>query len=420
MKVSRKVGRSSHHNSTSISHKKKKKSNEKNSLGKSGKRSRGHKRMKTYKRVKIFHKGGTHKIEYVTDDIDYKKISWVPFFNDIKTGKFTVSISVSQEKKYAGRNTYTYTYSITIKLKMGNETMTLKIPINNLDDLKGTIKSSLFTSEQGEYTFNFPINHYFFDGIIEKSIRLLNECREEQKKLEEEEELIKRIKDIRKKLHDIMRGAYYLYQSRSYKSITDTLRMQNALMDYERFKTDQKTLAEKEKALIERSTQYNDVEKNNRKLLVDAVLNRILRTQSLLMITSHLFSEYNLHKNEVMKVIELLKKQDPKYDLTHFPPGAIRSEFLGFNNDPPYNLDDLLGFIEEKIPEIHDREEEQKGAVKNMIEQMKKIHSQQGANELKYDIIEDEVIGTGSNGVWGRNMGWSVRNLDVLFIEPWL
>jgi hypothetical protein len=57
MKVSRKVGRSSH-NSTSISHRKKKKSNEKNILGKSGKRSRGHKRMKTYKHVKIFHKGG--------------------------------------------------------------------------------------------------------------------------------------------------------------------------------------------------------------------------------------------------------------------------------------------------------------------------------------------------------------------------
>jgi phosphatidate phosphatase PAH1 len=213
-----------------------------------------------------------------------------------------------------------------------------------------------------------------------------------------------------------MERAYYLFQSRSYNSITDTLRMQNALTEYELFKTDQKTLAEEEKALIEASTKYTDIEKNNRKLLVDAVLNRILRTQSLLMITSHLFSEYNLHKNEVMDVIELLTKQDPNYNLRHFPPGAIRR---GFTNDPPYDLVYLLGFIEERIPKIQDKEEEQKGAVKNMIEQMKKIHSQRGANELNYDIIEDEVIGNGSNGVWGRYQWWSVKDLDVIFIEPW-
>jgi hypothetical protein len=54
-----------------------------------------------------------------------------------------------------------------------------------------------------------------------------------------------------------------------------------------------------------------------------------------------------------------------------------------------------------------------------MIEQMKKIHSQRGANELNYDIIEDEVIGNGSNGVWGRYQWWSVKDLDVIFIEPW-
>jgi len=422
MKVSRKIGRSSQ-NSTSISRRKKKKSNEKNSLGKSGKRSRGHKRVKTYKRVKIFHKGGAHEIKYDAGLLEYKKKSWFPFLNNKKTGNFTVSISVyTSWVVYSTRETIRY--NIEIKLKTRNETgnettMTLVLPIykyNDIDHLKDKIHFYLFKSDKDEYTFDFPSNGSFFDGIIAKSTDLLNKFKEEQKKLEEEEELIKRIKEIVKKLQKMQR-AFYLYQSRSYSRITDTLRMQNALMDYERFKTDQKTLAEEEKALIEHSTQYNYIEKNNRKLLVDAVLNRILRTQSLLMITSHLFSEYNLHKNEVMKVIELLKDQDPDYDLTHFPPNATQT---GFNNDPPYNLVYLLGFIEDKIPEIHDREEEQKGAVKNMIEQMKKIHSQQGANELNYGIIGEEQIGTGSNGVWGQDLWWSPHLRDILFIDSWI
>ena len=359
MKVSRKVGRSSQ-KSTSISRRKKKKSNEKNNLGKSGKRSRGHKRVKTYKRVKIFHKGGApHKTEY-TANLEYKKISRIPFFNNDKTGNFKVSISVSQEENYARRNTYTYTYSIEVTLQTGNETMTLKISINNytgnLDDLKRTIKSSVFISGKDKYTFNFPSNHSFFNGIIEKSTRLLNECREEQEKLDKEKELIKRIKEIRNKLPNMnVASVLVLNQSRSYKIITDTLHMMQASRmeyeEYESFKTDQKTLAEEEKALIERSTYYDDhhrvdhLEKDTRKLLVDAVLNRILRTQSLLIITSHLLSEYNLHKNEVMDVINLLQDQDPNYDLTHFPPGAISIKF----NDPPYDLLDLLGDIKNKI-----------------------------------------------------------------------
>ena len=83
MKVSRKVGRSSQ-KSTSISRRKKKKSNEKNNLGKSGKRSRGHKRVKTYKRVKIFHKGGAPpKIEY-TANLEYKKKVWFLFLIIVK------------------------------------------------------------------------------------------------------------------------------------------------------------------------------------------------------------------------------------------------------------------------------------------------------------------------------------------------
>jgi hypothetical protein len=411
MKVSRKVRRSSH-NSTSISHRKKKKR-------KSGKRSRGHKRMNTYKRVKIFHNGGAHKIEYDAGLVEYKKISRFSLFNKFNNNKnsnFKVSISVSPS--YSTREMMRYDINITLKTRneTGNETtMTLVLPINDIDDLKDKIHFYLFKSDKDEYTFDFPSNSSFFDGIIAKSTDLLNKFKEEQKKLEEEEKLIKRIKEITNKLHKMER-AYYLFQSRSYNSITDTLRMQNALTEYELFKTDQKTLAEEEKALIEASTKYTDIEKNNRKLLVDAVLNRILRTQSLLMITSHLFSEYNLHKNEVMDVIELLTKQDPNYNLRHFPPGAIRR---GFTNDPPYDLVYLLGFIEERIPKIQDKEEEQKGAVKNMIEQMKKIHSQRGANELNYDIIEDEVIGNGSNGVWGRYQWWSVKDLDVIFIEPW-
>jgi hypothetical protein len=423
MKFSRKIGRSSHHNSTSISRRKKKKSNEKNSLGKSGKRSRGHKRVKTYKRVKIFHKGGAHKIEteYDAGLVEYKKISRFSLFNKFnnnKTSKFKVSISVSTS--WVVRET-TMRYDIKITLKTRNETgnettMTLVLPIYKYDNIYNfKIHDYLFKSNKDEYTFDFPRNSSFFDEIIAKSNDLLNKFKEEQKKLEEEEKLIKRIKEITNKLH-MMERAYYLFQSHSYNSITYTLRMQNAVTEYELFKKDQKTLADKEKALIEASTKYTDIEKNNRKLLVDAVLNRILRTQSLLMITSHLFSEYNLHKNEVMDVIELLKEQDPNYNLRHFPPGAIRRSFT---NDPPYDLVHLLGFIEERIPKIQDKEEEQKGAVKNMIEQMTKIHSQRGANELKYDIIKDEVIGNGSNGVWGRYQWWSVKDLDVIFIEPW-
>lgn len=408
MKVSRKIGRSSQ-KSTSIYRRKKKKSNEKNNLGKSGKRSRGHKRVKTYKRVKIFHKGGAPpKIEY-TANLEYKKINRFPFFNNSKTGNFKVSISVSQSSRYTGRNTYTYAYIIAIKLETetGNETMTLVIPIGNLDDLKRTIESSEFTSGKDKYTFKFPSNHSFFEGIIEKSTRLLN-------KFKEEEELIKRIKEIINKL-DKMEQVFHLYQSRSYNSITHTLRMQNAFIDYESFKTDQTTLAEAKKVSIEGSTTLGNQEKNNRQLLVDAVLNRILRTQSLLMITSHLFSEYNLLKNEVTAVIELLTKQD--YNLRHFPPDAIKRNFL---NEPPYDLLYLLGFIEDEISKLHDREEEQKGAVKNMIKQMMKIDSERVESELDYKIIDEELIGTRmSNDEWVRDMGGSPHLRDVLFIEPW-
>ena len=423
MKVSRKIWRSSQ-KSTSIYRRKKKKSNEKNNLGKSGKRSRGHKRVKTYKRVKIFHKGGAPpKIEY-TANLEYKKKSLVPFFNNSKIGNFKVSISVSQSSRYTTRNTYTYAYFIAIKLETetGNETMTLEIPIGNLDDLKRTIESSEFTSGKDKYTFNFPSNHSFFEGIIEKSTRLLNEFREEQEKLDKEKELIKRIKEIRNKLPNMnVASVLVLHQSRSYKIITDTLHMMQASMEYESFKTDQKTLAENEKMSIERSTYYHDdhrvdhLEKDTRKLLVDAVLNRILRTQSLLIITSHLLSEYNLHKNEVMDVINLLQDQDPNYDLTHFPPGAISIKF----NDPPYDLLDLLGDIKNKISEIQVKEEEQKREVMKMIELMKDIHIR-NKHELEYGIIREEQIGSESNGVWSREWWWAPHLPDVLFIDSWI
>ena len=422
MKVSRKVGRSSQ-KSTSISRRKKKKSNEKNSLGKSGKRSRGHKRVKTYKRVKIFHKGGApHKTEY-TANLEYKKISRIPFFNNDKTGNFKVSISVSQEENYARRNTYTYTYSIEVTLQTGNETMTLKISINNytgnLDDLKRTIKSSVFISGKDKYTFNFPSNHSFFNGIIEKSTRLLNECREEQEKLEEEEKLIERIKEIINKI-DKMFDAYFIleYDSTvsSYKKITEVIRMMQASTEYELFKTHQKTLAEKEKELIDSSTKYNNVEKDTRKLLVDAVLNRILRTKSLLIITSHLFREYELHENDVKEVIKLLKEQDPDYDLTHFPPNATQ---VVFNNNPPYNLVGLLKEIQKRIQKIQVKEEEQKREIMKMIKLMTDIHMRH-ERELEYNIIGKERIGSESNGVWGREYWWAEYLDNVLFIDSWM
>ena len=429
MKVSRKVGRSSH-NSTSISRRKKKKSNEKNNLGKSGKRSRGHKRVKTYKRVKIFHKGGAPPKIVYDAYLEYKKISRVPFFNNDKTGKFSVTISVNQINDYVGGNTYTYRYSIVIKLKTGGETMTLEIPIEkytgNLDDLKRTIKSSLFTSEheQGEtkYTFNFTSNRSFFDGIIEKSTQLLDKLIKEQKKIDEENKLIKRIKEIINKMHKMVHAYSLLFFLEeeivvSYELITKTIRMMQASTEYEVFKTHQKILAENEKMLIDSSSLHDVLEKDTRKLLVDAVLNRILRTQSLLIITSHLFSEYNLHENEVMEVIELLQQQDPNYDLTHFPPSAIQRE--DFTNNPPYNLEYILNLIKERKQKIQVKEEQEKGKVKEMIDLMRNIHSRNKL-ELVYNIIGEERIGRNINDVWYREEWWSTGLPLVLFIDSWM
>ena len=398
MKFSRKIGRSSQ-NSTSIS-RKKKKSNEKNGLGKSGKRSRGHKRAKTYKRVKIFHKGGAHEIKYDAGPLEYKKISLFPsFFNKDKT-EVSVSISVI----YGRNRSY-----ITIKLQTGNKLMKLEISINNytgnLDDLKRTIKSSVFTSGKDEkYTFNFPSNHSFFVEIIEKSTRLLNECQEEQKKLEEEEKRRKRVEAVWNAINS-MHFDTYIYQAKSYKIITQKFQywMEKKKIyvteyaEYERFKTEQITRAEEEKRLIN-GTEYHDVEKDNRILLVDAILNRILRTKLLLMLTSHFINEFKLQQSEA---IEVLKPTD-------------RESYVEYEEG-----NTLLECIIKKIIEMQDRKEEQEGLIKNMIEQMMKIHSERVKSELNFKIIEEELIGTNHDGVWTRDMGWAVLSRDILFIPPW-
>lgn len=385
MKVSRKVGRSSHHNSTSISHRKKKKSNEKNSLGKSGKRSRGHKRVKTYKRVKIFHKGGAHKIEYDAGLVEYKKISWVPFFNDKKTGKFKVSISV-----YRGR-----TYPcIKIKLTTAdNETMTLELPIENytgnLHDLTETIRSSLFTSDQKneKYTFNFPSNNNFFVKIIEESTQLLNkliEEIEEQKKLKEKKEKQERIDVIVDKVSDILWDSLLSVddekQHKNYVDLITRFKKYASIVEdvkeYEHFKTKQIERAVVEIKEIERC--HINEEKDNRKLLVVAVLNRIIRLKLLLMTTSCILIKLESQKHEVMKVIS---------------EGGDVERYLE---------DTLIPYIDGKIEEIKQVKETQNTDVETMVNLMTRINTEKGKNELDYSIIGKEWIGEKlENGNWG-------------------
>ena len=338
--------------------------------------------------------------------VEYKKISRVPFFNDKKTGKFTVSISVSTSwVVYSTRETMRYNINITLKTRneTGNETtMTLVLPIykyNDIDHLKYNLHFYLFKSDKDEYTFDFPNNGSFFDGIIAKSTDLLNKFKEEQKELEEEKKRRKRVEAVWYAIND-MHFYTYLYQSSSYNRITNAFQRwmkPDDVTEYERFKTEQITRAEEEKRLIN-GTEYHDTEKDNRILLVDAILNRILRTKLLLMLTSHFINEFELQKNEA---IEVLKPTD-KESYVEYEEGNT-----------------LLQCIIKKMIEMQDRKEEQEGLIKNMIEQMKKIHSERVESELDFKIIEEELIGTNHDGVWTRDMGWAVLRRDILFIPPW-